>query len=132
MRFRDLLGFVPFQRHNRSVETDRLSHLPLPAHRFFQPSGRSTIARNDVQVYSTPLALVGYGLQSLTPTTILDNLLADLLLRRYLPFMASFPDRAAFPVPAPQQLTCSLRRTPDFGPLAVLRRPAAIWGLDRP
>lgn len=132
MRFRDLLGFVPFQRLNRSAETDRLSDLPLPVRRFLQPSDRSDIARNDVRVYSTPLALVGLGLQSLTPMTIPDNLLAGLLLRRYPLYMASFPDRTTFPASVPQQLTCSLRHFSDFGPLVALRRPAAIMGLDRP
>jgi len=44
----------------------RLPDLLLPALRFSQPPGRNDV-RNDLRVYSTPLALLGFGLQRSQP-----------------------------------------------------------------
>jgi len=88
---RDLLGFLPFQRRHHPFETDRIPALPLPVRRFSQPFDRSSFVRNDLRVYSTPLALVGSGSSESDPPPIAGNHLADQLLRRYRPFMTSFP-----------------------------------------
>jgi len=130
--FRNLLGFCPFQRHHHSCKTNKLPHLPLPIHRFSQPSNRSHIARITCGFIPHRWHSKGISLQSIPLVAIASNHLANLLLRRYPFFMASFSDQTAFPTLAPQQLTCSLRCLPDFEPLIVLKRPAAILKLDRP
>jgi hypothetical protein len=66
---RTLLGFVPFQRHNHCDATNETSLSPLPAPRFSQPSSRSN-ALVDLQVYSTPQALLGLRSSKLHTDTI--------------------------------------------------------------
>jgi hypothetical protein len=46
--------------------TNEVPTSPLPAHRFSQPSDRKNVGTN-LWVYSTPQALLGFDLQSLTP-----------------------------------------------------------------
>jgi len=49
----------------------------------------------------------GLGLQSFTPITIVDDLLVGHAPAPLPLCTTSFPDRTAFPAPAPSQLTCS-------------------------
>jgi hypothetical protein len=61
--------FLPLQRHNHCGATNEISLSPLPAPRFSQPSSRSN-ALVDLQVYSTPQALLGLRSSKLHTDTI--------------------------------------------------------------
>jgi len=63
---RRLPRFCPLQRHHRPTCKPSFQTRRILAHRFSQPPGRINV-RNDLQVYSTPQALLGFGLQRLSP-----------------------------------------------------------------
>jgi hypothetical protein len=60
---------------------NRFPHLLLPVHRFSQPPDKNDV-RSDLQVYSTPQALLGFGLQRSKPDRS-GAVPSPRLLRRY-------------------------------------------------
>jgi hypothetical protein len=89
--------FLPLQRHNHCDATNEISLSPLPAPRFSQPSNRSN-ATIDLQVYSTPQALLGLKSSKLHTATIsILSSKTDSFFAVTLPFMTSFHESTSIP-----------------------------------
>jgi hypothetical protein len=86
---RRLLRFRPFQRHHRPTCRTQCPTVSLIAHRFSQPPGDPDV-RNDLRVYSTPLALLGSWPPEFDPRSIGNCFQPSMLLRCYLPCTAFF------------------------------------------
>lgn len=69
------LGFFPFSAIIIPCETDEIPASPLPALRFSHPSGRSLSPETTCRPIPYGWHSEGLGLQSITPTAVVDDLL---------------------------------------------------------
>lgn len=120
---------LPLSAPSLSDMQNRLPDLLLSVPRFLQPHDRNDV-RNNLQVCSTLLALLGFGLQRTKPDRS-GAVPSPWLLRRYSALRGFLPDDACGSRP-PDHRAFTRRRSHTTRPLVVLKRLAATVDLNRP